>query len=85
VQPGEYRSFTLKLAADADHHTSLSYDPYTSELTLLAVVDKNFDAVFVQQDTEFERTVLAADLAAAAVHDVGTGTGIAAIQHQLGV
>ena len=34
VQPGEYRSFTLKLAADADHHTSLSYDPYTSELTL---------------------------------------------------
>ena len=34
VQPGEYRSFTLKLAADADHHTSLTYDPYTSELTL---------------------------------------------------
>ena len=28
VQPGEYRSFTLKLAADADHHTSLTYDPY---------------------------------------------------------
>ena len=24
----------LKLAADADHHTSLTYDPYTSELTL---------------------------------------------------
>ena len=34
VQPGEYRSFTLKLAADADHYTSLTYDPYTSELTL---------------------------------------------------
>ena len=34
VQPGEYRSFILKLAADADHHTSLTYDPYTSELTL---------------------------------------------------
>ena len=34
VQPGEYRSFTLKLAADADHHTSLTYDPYTSQLTL---------------------------------------------------
>ena len=34
MQPGEYRSFTLKLAADADHHTSLTYDPYTSELTL---------------------------------------------------
>lgn len=34
VQPGEYCSFTLKLAADADHHTSLSYDPYTSQLTL---------------------------------------------------
>jgi len=34
VQPGEYRSFTLKLAADADHHTSLTYDPHTSELTL---------------------------------------------------
>ena len=34
VQPGEYRSFTLKLAADADHHTSLTYAPYTSELTL---------------------------------------------------
>ena len=34
VQPGEYRFFTLKLAADADHHTSLTYDPYTSELTL---------------------------------------------------
>lgn len=35
VQPGEYRSFTLKLAADAaHHHTSLSYDPYTSQLTL---------------------------------------------------
>ena len=28
VQPGEYRSFTLKLAADADHHTSLTYVPY---------------------------------------------------------
>lgn len=27
VQPGEYRSFILKLAADADHHTSLTYDP----------------------------------------------------------
>ncbi len=27
VQPGEYRSFTLKLAADADHHTSLTYAP----------------------------------------------------------
>ena len=27
VQPGEYRTFTLKLAADADHHTSLTYDP----------------------------------------------------------
>ena len=25
---------TLKLAADADHHTSLTYDPYTSQLTL---------------------------------------------------
>ena len=34
VQPGEYRSFTLKLATDADHHTSLTYDPYTSQLTL---------------------------------------------------
>ena len=34
VQPGEYHSFTLKLAADADHHTSLTYDPYTSQLTL---------------------------------------------------
>ncbi len=34
VQPGEYRSFTLKLAADAGHHTSLTYDPYTSQLTL---------------------------------------------------
>ena len=34
VQPDEYRSFTLKLAADADHQTSLTYDPYTSELTL---------------------------------------------------
>ena len=34
VQPGEYRSFTLKLAADADHHTSPTTDPYTSELTL---------------------------------------------------
>ena len=34
VQPGEYRSFTLKLAADADYHTSLTYDPYTSQLTL---------------------------------------------------
>ena len=34
VQPGEYRSFTLKLAADADHHTSLTYDPHTSRLTL---------------------------------------------------
>ena len=34
VQPGEYRTFTLKLAADADHHTSLTYDPYTSQLTL---------------------------------------------------
>ena len=30
VQTGEYRSFTLKLAADADHHTSLTYDPYTA-------------------------------------------------------
>lgn len=34
VQPGEYRSFSLKLAADAEHHTSLVYDPYTSQLTL---------------------------------------------------
>lgn len=29
-----YRSFTLKLAADADHFTTLTYDTYTSQLTL---------------------------------------------------
>ena len=34
VQPGEYHSFSLKLAADAEHSTSLVYDPYTSQLTL---------------------------------------------------
>ena len=51
---------------------------------LFTVVSENFDAVFIQQDAELERTVLAAHLAAAAVNDVGTGTGIAAIQRQLG-
>ena len=50
---------------------------------LFAIVGENFDAVFIQQDAELERTVLAADLAAAAVHDVGTGTGITAVQRQL--
>mgnify|MGYP004528043967 FL=1 len=34
VAPGEYRSFTIKLAVDADYHTSLTYDPYTLMLTL---------------------------------------------------
>lgn len=34
VAPGEYRSFTIKLAVDADYHTSLTNDPYTSMLTL---------------------------------------------------
>ena len=34
IAPGEYRSFIIKLAADADYHTSLTYDPYTSMLTL---------------------------------------------------
>ena len=34
---------------------------------LLAIVGENFDAVFIQQDAELERTVLAAYLAAAAV------------------
>ena len=50
---------------------------------MLTIVGENFDAVLIQQDAELERTVLAADLAAAAVNDVGTGTGIAAIQRQL--
>ena len=36
------------------------------------------------QIRQIRTTVLAADLAAAAVNDVGTGTGIAAIQRQLG-
>ena len=34
VAAGEYRSFTVKLAADAAYHTRLTYDPYTSLLTL---------------------------------------------------
>lgn len=34
VQPGDYRSFTIKLAADQEYHTSLTYDPYSSLLTL---------------------------------------------------
>ena len=34
VAPGEYRSFSIKLAANADYHTDLTYDPYTSVLTL---------------------------------------------------
>lgn len=34
VHPGEYRSFTIKLAADQEYHTSLTYDPYSSILTL---------------------------------------------------
>ena len=34
VAAGEYRSFTVKLAADAAYHTCLTYDPYTSLLTL---------------------------------------------------
>ena len=45
VQPGEDRSFTLKLAADADHHTSLTYDPYTSELTPVSYTHLLFNTV----------------------------------------
>ena len=34
VAVGEYRSFYVKMAADAAYHTRLTYDPYTSLLTL---------------------------------------------------
>lgn len=34
VQPGDYRSFTIKLAADPEYHTSLTYEPHSSLLTL---------------------------------------------------
>ena len=33
-QPGAYRSFTLKLAARADHHSSQTHYPYASQPTL---------------------------------------------------
>ena len=50
---------------------------------LLTVIDKDLHAVFVQQDAEFQGTVLAAHLAAAGMHDVGAGTRMAAVQRQL--